>query len=459
MFGIDDLISSAFSWGTDALGSALNAGLDSLGLSQHGRDQYFNRAMMREQMDWQSSEAQKNRDYQTEMYERQLKNYPELLKMQSDSDFNRWKNQFNIESSYNSQGSQVARNLVAGINPAAQGSALTQGVSMSPSSSAPPNISGSPVGNPSPVGIPSTGMSRGLLSEIGSFMRDVQQAKNLEKQTGRYDEYMNTLLSKFEAETENKEEATRYQKILTAIKQVYGNTEALFNNARLLQEAYNLQKEGDYFAANKKLVEADENLSKSKKAEIDERLPLLRGEIQSQIDLNKANQKKALNEAYLASQQADYYKAIAKTENDLRSNRLEAVSLENDLRSINKFLMGNELKISDDTMQAQINSIIEGMKQQQIITNQQAEKLYQLRVASSWASRQQYMQYWTGFFNSAANVIGSSSGYYNGALSRMSAKERNQIQREFNDIIDRHYNTPIQPHEVRGFGYQPAWQE
>ena len=249
MFGIDDLISSAFSWGTDALGSALNAGLDSLGLSQHGRDQYFNRAMMREQMDWQSSEAQKNRDYQTEMYERQLKNYPELLKMQSDSDFNRWKNQFNIESSYNSQGSQVARNLVAGINPAAQGSALTQGVSMSPSSSAPPNISGSPVGNPSPVGIPSTGMSRGLLSEIGSFMRDVQQAKNLEKQTGRYDEYMNTLLSKFEAETENKEEATRYQKILTAIKQVYGNTEALFNNARLLQEAYNLQKEGDYFAA------------------------------------------------------------------------------------------------------------------------------------------------------------------------------------------------------------------
>lgn len=453
MFGLDDLLNSAFSWATDAIGSGLNAGLDSLGLSQHGRDQYFNRSMMREQMEWQSAEAQKNRDWNLQMYERQLQNYPELLKMQADSDFNKWRNQ----QDYMSPQNMVARNLSAGVNPASQGQALTQGVSSSPS--VPPNIAGSPVGNPSPVGIPSTGMSRGLLSEIGSFMRDVQQAKNLEKQTGRYDEYLDSMIAKFDAETENKEEATRYQKILTAIKQVYGNTEAMYNNAKLLQEAYSLQKQGDYYASNKKLVEADENLTKTKDSALKEQLPLLRGEIQSQIDLNNANARKSRQEAYLASQQASYYKAITKTENDMRSNRLEAVSLENDLRTINKFLMGNELKISNDTLQAQISSIIEGMKQQQIITKQQAEKLYQLSVTSAWASRQQYMQYWTGFLNSASNVIGSSSGYYNGALSRMSARERNQIQREFNSIIDKHYNTPIQPHEVRGFGYQPAWQE
>lgn len=416
------------------------------------------------QIFFQREENQKNRDFSKMMYELQrddyLKNYPELLKQQSDWQFSLWKNQFDSQNEYNNPQLQVLRSKAAGLQPAGT-DGLVQGNNMSAQASVspPPQLHGSPLGGSiSPVGLPSV-LGTGIFGEVGNFLKDVAEAKKLDKETSRYDEFVDSTIAKLDAETANKEEATRYQQILTAIKQVYGNTEALYTNARLLQEAYKLQKEGDYFGANKKLVEADENLSKTKKAEIDERLPLLRGEIQSQIDLNNANARKSRQEAYLASQQADYYKAITKTENDLRSNRLEAVSLENDLRTINKFLMGNELKISNDTMEAQISSIIEGMRQQQIITSQQAEKLYQLKVTSSWANRTAYMQYWTGFLNSAANVIGSSSGYYNGALSRMSAKERNQIQRDFNSIIDRHYNTPIQSHEVRGFGYQPVWQE
>ena len=218
-------------------------------------------AMTREQMDWQSNENQKNRDFSQSLYELQrddyLKNYPELLKLQSDQQFNQWKNQFNIESSWNSENNKVARSLVSGLNPAGQGQ-LSQGVSVpSVSVSPPPQIHGSPLGgSASPIGIPSV-LGTDLLREVGQFARNMAEARNKDKQTARYDEFVNAQLDKWKAETDNVEEATRYQQILTAIKQVYGNTEAMYTNAKLLAEAYDAQTHGDFNKANKLLAEAD----------------------------------------------------------------------------------------------------------------------------------------------------------------------------------------------------------
>lgn len=42
--------------------SPYEAGMDSLGISRHGRDM-VHQAMAREQMKWQSEENQKNRDF------------------------------------------------------------------------------------------------------------------------------------------------------------------------------------------------------------------------------------------------------------------------------------------------------------------------------------------------------------------------------------------------------------
>lgn len=180
--------------GSNILGmfmSPFNAGMDSLGLSQHGRDQYFARDLQREllwdQINAQKEENQLNRDFSKEMldlnWQKTLQNYPELLKMSSDNAFNLWRNQFNIQRDYNEQvnspAGQVSRMMAAGLYPA-QG-AQTQVASQFGGSHAapPPNIQGSPLGGSvSPIGLPQGLSGRGSdLASLGSFIRDLSTSR------------------------------------------------------------------------------------------------------------------------------------------------------------------------------------------------------------------------------------------------------------------------------------------
>lgn len=446
--------------------SPYEATMDSLGITRHGRDMVHQEQMAREQMNWQSGENQKNRDFSQQMYEQQvsdyMKNYPELMKKQSDIQFNQWKNQFGIESAYNSQGSQVARNLVAGVNPASQGSALTQGVSVSqPSVSPPPQIHGSPLGgSASPVGIPQ-GMNSELMSQFGQFMRDVSQAGVSRKTIEKLDADIQKELS----EKDLIDSQRSYQEMKNGLYQVFGFRKETYDLLKLWQEAYRLKAAGDLDAATEKFQKANERLVNSEAKKNEDLLPILIEQNKQQIEVLKSEKKKNLAQAFEASQAGktqitvqEYNKALTKTENALRDGKVTALELSNDIQTVEKYIRGNELKFSDATLENRIMSIAEGLKQQQLISQQQYEKLQQDIVATKWADRMQFMQYCTGFLGAAAQILGSSSGYYSGSLNRMSAKERNEIQSQFNDILDRHY-TPVRPSEVRGFGYTPAWQE
>lgn len=173
------------------IGAVLGMGttaLDSLGLSQHGRDQYFTRDMQREflntQIAAQSAENQKNRDFSMQMYEKQmadyLKNYPELLRMQSDAEFNLWKSQFDQQNEYNDIRNQVQRMMSAGLSPSG-GTQTVATNNMSHSSvSPPPVLHGSPLGGSiSPIGLPQGMGSNGqTLRDVGGFIRDIAEAKN-----------------------------------------------------------------------------------------------------------------------------------------------------------------------------------------------------------------------------------------------------------------------------------------
>ena len=133
----------------------------------------------------QKNENALNRQFSREMYELQrddyLKNYPELQKIQADTQFNLWKNQSTTEANYNNTSNQVARNLVAGVNPAGQSGLVTGSAVNMPSSgsvSPPPQIQGSPLGG-SLSGIPNIfqGSEIGsLLRQYGSFRKDMADA-------------------------------------------------------------------------------------------------------------------------------------------------------------------------------------------------------------------------------------------------------------------------------------------
>ena len=238
----DSTFGSITGWFTDAI----QTGLDSLGLSSHGRDQYFQRElswdmleaqqnfqreMFGKSADFNAEQAQLGRDFTMQMYQKQLqdflKNYPSLLKMNSDAQFNIWRNQFQMQNDYNSPGAQTQRLLAAGINPSSvfggNGSVATSQMGGS-NLQQPPMISPTPFGSAStsvagsPVGLPSgyVGNMRSNLSEIGNFLKDISEMRLNEKKTGRYDEQVDSMIKQALADAGVKEEEAKYQKLITA---------------------------------------------------------------------------------------------------------------------------------------------------------------------------------------------------------------------------------------------------
>lgn len=288
--------------------SAINAGLDSLGLSQHGRDQYFARDLQREllwdQINAQIAENQKNRDFSKEFFNMQwdkmLQNYPDLLKMSSDAQFNLWRNQFNMQNEYNSPQAQVGRMMSAGLNPAGGTSTVAQS-QMSPSSvGAPPNISGSPLGGSvSPIGIPQGLSGRGTqLSDIGNFIRDMSQAAKNTKETSWYDKFMQVNLDNLQSQTARNQILAAYEDIQKRILDAFGHKKAAQEYLNLVQEGANLATEGKLNDAKVALTKAQETLANSENEKIQKELPYLNERFQkindsldSEIALNEEKQK------------------------------------------------------------------------------------------------------------------------------------------------------------------------
>ena len=148
----------------------LNATMDSLGLSRHGRDQYFARElqwdMLNAQLDFQREMTANQQAFTKLMYGQQwqdmLQKYPLLAQKLNDQQVNLWKNQFDLQTSWNSPGHQMALQRAGGINPSLQG-ALTASSNMGASSAQmPPQISPTPFNShASPIGLPQGLSGRG----------------------------------------------------------------------------------------------------------------------------------------------------------------------------------------------------------------------------------------------------------------------------------------------------------
>lgn len=286
-------------------------GMDSLGLSRHGRDMAHQESMAREQMAWQSSENQKNRDFSQQMYEQQLqdylKNYPELLKQQADSQFGVWSKQFAAENAFNNPAAQLARLRAAGQNPIGS-DGLTAGVnSMSGGSSVapPPQIHGSPLGgSASPVGIPQ-GMNAELMSQFGQFMRDVSQAGVSRKTIEKLDADIQKELS----EKDLVDSQRSYQEMKNGLYQVFGYRKETYELLKLWQEAFRLKAAGNLDAATEKLQEANKRLVNSEAQRNEDLLPILIEQNQQQIEVLKSEKRRNLAEADEALSRKELNKA------------------------------------------------------------------------------------------------------------------------------------------------------
>ena len=341
------------------ISNAVNAGLDSLGLSQHGRDQ----AYQNEQY-WSSLEAQQafqremqanSQDFTKKMYSTQLNDmlykYPALAQRLNDQQFNMWRQQFNMQNAWNEEMYQkyqspqavASMNAAAGLNPAGLNgvnngvSANTMGAS---SAQTPPQISPTPFGtNGSPVGVPQGISGKGSdLAEVGQFLKDYSQMQLNQKMAGRYDEKMDADIKSALASAGLAEQQSKYQELVNSVDAFFLSHKKSSEVKLNLALAAKAAAEGDEAKAQERLDNALTELNNTKNEEAKARLPFVELELRAGIDEIKASAQEKRAQAAEANQrtQTERYNTQIKSiqaELDGKTKLSKLATLLNELHS------------------------------------------------------------------------------------------------------------------------------
>lgn len=460
--GLFDFISSlpVADFFTNALGSMGNAALDSLGLSQHGRDQYFNANLQREflnkQQEFQREMTGVSQDFTREMYARQFNDYPELLRQASDSQFKLWSQQFGAQNAYNSPSALSSRLLSAGINPSAvfggSGASSTNSMGASSLPSNIPQISATPsTTHASPIGLPSGAWAPAqTMSDLASIARDFASAKKAGVETDQLEKL-------FDYEVAERTERIFGQRLTNDAMTIANYVNEKIKDTKVRLAAQELLQ----LIATTKNIDADsalkyeqvfterteQLLNMAKKKLSEEEYELLKLKVDNFQEEFKTTMQNIRSDTSKNASITKLNNALTETENQLRSGKVKAQDLANEYQTIGNDLMYNDLWVSNRTLDAKIDGMIHQWRREGIITAQEEEKLYQYKVASKWAERQQFIQYVGATAQAVGNVLGGAGSALSGAASWKGAqwnyvnfKERNRIQEEVgkerNRILD-----------------------
>lgn len=359
------------------------------------------------QLDVQQAEAAKNRAFSKEMYELQrddyLKNYPELQKIQSDSQFNLWKNQFTTEANYNNTSNQVARNLVAGVNPAGQsglvnGSAINMGATGSVSP--PPQISGSPLGgNISPVGLPFSSANIGeLLRDLGSYKRDIADAAKTDKEVSRYDELLDSQIELNLQKAASEQAYSDYQDTQNQILKCFGYKKAAADVLKTYQEYYKLKTEGKYLESLEKLNESQRLLNEDKHAiyapyvaHANEMFELNRKALKADINKTKTESFELSKRGELEGEQAETIRQLRPYEVDLRKYQSQAqkhIATSEFWRSL---IEEDNVTVSHATIQERISIAINQAEQQGLINQELGYRIENAAAKAEYAEMRELL--------------------------------------------------------------------
>lgn len=456
---------------TSWFNNMVNAGLDSLGLSQHGRDQYFNREMyfdaLHENQDFQREMTTNQQDFTREMYNQQwtdmLSKYPWLSQQLNNQQFNLWRNQFDLQNAWNEQMYQkyqspkavVSQNVAAGLNPAAL-NGVNNGVSANSmggsSASMPPQISPTSFNsNASPMGVPQGMSGRGdSIAEIGSFLRDVAEAKKKGVETDQLEKLFDYELEERALRifgqrltndsialanyVANNTKDVKVRKATHELVKLISETENIDQDTQLkFEQMWNQRSEYLLNVAKARLSDKEYELLEFKVNNMQEEFKTTMANIRA--DTAKKNSETKLNNA------------LRETENQLREGKVTCQELGNSLSRIGVEMSYNDLWVSNRTLDAKVVALMHSLEREGIITKQEGEKLYQMSVSSDWAERSQFINYVSATAQAAGSVLSGAGSAVSGAASWQNAKwnnlnyqERNKITRDIgmerNRILD-----------------------
>ena len=460
---LQNLVPNVQDFFTSAIGNAVNAGLDSLGLSQHGRDQYFNANLQREfllqQQEFQREMTGVSQDFTREMYARQLRDYPELLRQSSDQQFKLWSQQFDTQNKYNSPSALSSRLLSAGINPAAvfggAGASSTNSMGASSLPSNIPQISATPSStHASPIGLPSGAWAPAqTMSDLASIARDFASAKKAGVESDQLEKLFDYEVAERTARIFGQRLANDAQSIANYVNDQIKDTKVRMAAQELLkliadtknidqdtalkyEKIFTERSQQLLNLARKKLTDEDYELLKLKVDNFHEEFKTTMANIRSSTQRNISESK--LNDA------------LSMTEDLLRLGRHKAIELANRHDDIANELLQNDLWVSNRTINSRINGLIHMWEREGLINSQEAEKLYQMSIESDWAKRNQFIKYVGATARAIGDVLSGSGSALSGGASWKNAKwnninyrERNRIQEEVgkkrNEIFEQYY--------------------
>jgi len=335
------------------LGSAASAVLSGLGsfFGQSDNENY-QRELMREQMNFQSSENEKARDWQAEQ----------------------WQKQFDLTNAYNTPEAQAERLRQAGINPlvAFEG---TQSSSGSAPAIATPSTSHTASPVPDYSGVLTSGYNN--LRSLTDTLKTLSDTRGQHIENSRLGNKIDTEIEETLARIDNEKAKTEYQKLVTQLETVFGAAMRSKELQKLQSELYrNIAdsqlaiSQGKYYDASA-LTQSYEQLLKYCQAhKLDKESEMIElqmqwyvPQVQSEIARNRGQAAAGFGSAEESHEQAE---DIRQT----RADRLRILAATAELDEV-------QANVAVETKREKIDALLQEYRRAKVLTDEEYEKYRQ----------------------------------------------------------------------------------
>lgn len=273
--------------------------------------------------------------------------------------------------------------------------------------------------------------TRQLKASFGEYMKGLQLKNASQETKNAFDQLTLKIAEKFK----DKQAAAELNATIAAAYNAYMSGDNQKADAAVKRIQKNMLSRKDYveglaysdiqFWVNNFIDSADLEV-RLKRAQVatEEYKPTV---MRSQVSVNTS--QAALNYAM-----REWYGALTTTENALRAGRVDALEISNDLGTLQKYLLGNDLKFSDATLAARTGGFLSDMNTKYLNCQIAQEELYRIQKQNNWVERQEFADYclkWSYCFNAVASNFTTLRGQ---DLRYDVGKERNAFQHEFNQM-------------------------
>lgn len=405
---------------------------------------------------YNSTEAERARQFQRQMYDLQWQDMQQ----------------------YNDPQAQYERWRSTGLDPSQMIGASTSGILSPPSlSNTPAPQVSSPTPNQSPFQSVPVSSQAEMISAVGGFLKNLSELpKNIGDgavATGAADSMIllqqyNVLEASQRAKFNEIGLIYADSKHKAEIDKIVAETMTEFSKQMLNGELTNTEKFNQAWkAAMANFYDAKAFMTEAQWQTIMLQMPYVEmtASLQCQLQQKMIGLTAAQTRYYGAaagnqSAQAGYYRALESTDNVLRGYRVTAADLQNIGTEFQNQILGVDSFVALNTQKERLSAVVAQYHREGLINDQMAEEWKQMCIKTKWAERQEFANYVATFFNCANGAISNVVSARGQSLQYMSRMDRNRIAEKAADAYSRSVDSKIlkdDPYNGYGQPFDAPW--